>query len=367
MSETNTTINVELGPRTYPIIVRTGLLGDIAAILPGLVPARRLLMVSHPALMELYGDVIASDLMKAGYDLRVAVVPAGEKSKSLLMAARLYNEMAAAGMDRHGCVLALGGGVIGDLAGFVAATWLRGIDVIQIPTTLLAMVDSAIGGKTGVNLAIGKNLVGAFHQPRAVLADPNVLQTLPPRDVRGGLAEVAKYGVIADEALFGFIEANTEACRSGESAALARCIADSAACKARVVTADEREGGLRAILNYGHTAGHAVEKAAGYRRLRHGEAVAIGMIAAARIGQGMGITPMDTVRRIEALVTALGLPSRVPAGITVDQLIATMAFDKKAKGGSVKWVMATRIGAVETGVEAPVDIVRSVLKDLGAV
>jgi 3-dehydroquinate synthase len=366
MTTTEDTIKVELGSRTYPIIVRPGLLSEIVDALPDVVPARRLLMVSHPVLMELHGDLIASILLKAGYDVRVSVVPSGEKSKSLSMVTRLYGEMAAEGLDRHGCVLALGGGVIGDLAGFAAATWLRGIDVVQIPTTLLAMVDSAIGGKTGVNLPIGKNLVGAFHQPRAVLVDPDVLRTLPPRDVRGGLAEVAKYGVIADEPLFEFMETNTDACRAGESAALARCIADSAACKARVVSADEREGGLRAILNYGHTAGHAVEKAAGYRKLRHGEAVAIGMIAAARIGQRMGITPADAVRRIEALVTALGLPSRVPSGITVDQLIGTMAFDKKAKGGSVKWVMATRIGAVQTGVEPPLEIVRSVLEGMGA-
>jgi 3-dehydroquinate synthase len=324
-------------------------------------------MVSHPVLMELHGHIIASDLLKAGYDLRVAVVPAGEKSKSLSMVARIYGEMAEAGLDRHGCVLALGGGVIGDLAGFAAATWLRGIDVIQIPTTLLAMVDSAIGGKTGVNLPIGKNLVGAFHQPRAVLADPDVLRTLPARDIRSGLAEVAKYGVIADAPLFEFMEANVNACAAGEPSALARCISDSAACKARVVSADECEGGLRAILNYGHTAGHAVEKAAGYRRLRHGEAVAIGMIAAARTGREMGITPGDAVRRIEALITALGLPASVPSGITADQLMAAMAFDKKARGGSVRWVMATRIGAVETGVEAPVDLVRSVLTGMGAV
>lgn len=366
MSDTEKTIQVELGPRTYPIIIRTGLLRDITAVLPEVVAARRLLLVSHPVLMELHGDVIASNLVKAGYALRVAIVPAGEKSKSLRMVSRLYGEMAAAGLDRQGCVLALGGGVIGDLAGFAAATWLRGIDVVQVPTTLLAMVDSAIGGKTGVNLPVGKNLVGAFHQPRAVLVDPGVLQTLPPRDIRGGLAEVAKYGVIADAALFEFMEANTEACRAGDAEALARCIADSAACKARVVSADEREGGLRAILNYGHTAGHAVEKAAGYRRLRHGEAVAIGMIAAARIGKRMGITPVDAVRRIEALVTALGLPSNIPPGIAVDQLLGTMAFDKKAKGGSVKWVMATAIGAVQTGIEPPSPIVRSVLTDMGA-
>jgi 3-dehydroquinate synthase len=301
-----TAILVDLGSRSYPIVVRPGLLSGIAAILPGLTGARRLLLVSHPLLMELHGKPVASDLVAAGYELSIANVPAGEKSKSLSMVSRLYQEMAAAGLDRHSCVLALGGGVIGDLAGFAAATWLRGIDVIQIPTTLLAMVDSAIGGKTGVNLPIGKNLVGAFHQPRAVLADPAVLATLPLRDIRSGMAEVVKSGIIADTSLFEFVEANATLCRSAEPAAMARCILASASCKARVVGADERESGLRAILNYGHTAGHAVERAAGYRRLRHGEAVSIGMIAAARVGVLLGITPAGAARSCGHRVAAEG-------------------------------------------------------------
>jgi 3-dehydroquinate synthase len=269
-------------------------------------------------------------------------------------------------LDRHGAVLALGGGVIGDLAGFAAATWLRGIDVVQIPTTLLAMVDSAIGGKTGVNLPIGKNLVGAFHQPRAVLIDPNVLKSLPSRDVRSGMAEVIKYGVIADAALFAFLEAEMPRCLGMEPDAMARVIGDSAACKARVVNADEREGGLRAILNYGHTAGHAVEKAAGYRRLRHGEAIAIGMGAAAHIGHAMGITPSETVARVEAVIEAAGLPLRMPPGVPLDTLIHAMALDKKAKGGSVKWVMAEAIGRVRTGVEVPLEVAARTLRELGA-
>lgn len=366
MSETATAIQVDLGSRSYPIHVRTGLLQDASRLVSAATRARRLLLVSHPLLMELHGRRLASNLVEAGFELSVAEVPPGEKSKSLSMVSKLYGQMAANGLDRHSCVLALGGGVIGDLAGFAAATWLRGIDVIQIPTTLLAMVDSAIGGKTGVNLPIGKNLVGAFHQPQAVLADPEVLATLPPRDVRSGMAEVIKSGIIADAKLFDFVEANTERCRKGEPSVLARCIVDSAACKARVVSADEREGGLRAILNYGHTAGHAVEKAAGYRRLRHGEAVAIGMVAAARIGVLVARTPVAIVDRIEALVAALGLPSKVPEGIGVEQLIATMALDKKAKGGSVKWVMATDIGTVETNVVVPEDAVRAVLTGMGA-
>jgi 3-dehydroquinate synthase len=333
--------------------------------MPEFTPARRLLLASHPRLLELYGNALADGLRAAGYDVSVTSIPVGERSKSLAMAARLYAELAAAGMDRHGAVLALGGGVIGDLAGFAAATWLRGIDVIQIPTTLLAMVDSAIGGKTGVNLPVGKNLVGAFHQPRAVLVDPNVLKSLPMRDVRSGMAEVIKYGVIADAALFSFLEAEMPRCLAMEPDAMARVIADSAACKARVVSADEREGGLRAILNYGHTAGHAVEKAAGYRRLRHGEAIAIGMGAAARIGHALGITPTKAVARMEAVIEAAGLPLRIPPGIALNTLVEAMALDKKAKGGSVKWVMAEAVGRVRTGVEVPLDVAARVLRDLG--
>jgi hypothetical protein len=246
------------------------------------------------------------------------------------------------------------------------ATYLRGLDVIQVPTTLLAMVDSAIGGKTGVNLPLGKNLVGAFHQPRAVLIDPDVLATLPPRDIRGGLAEVIKYGVIADTALFVYLEENIAACLALEPAAITRVIADSARIKAQVVSADEHEGGLRAILNYGHTAGHAVEKAAGYRRLRHGEAVAIGMVAAERIGVRLGITPMDAARRIEDLIARTGLPTRIPDGLTVAELMQTLAFDKKAKGGTVKWVMAEKIGHAVPGYEVPDAVAMEVLRELGA-
>ncbi|HEY3268211.1 MAG TPA: 3-dehydroquinate synthase [Armatimonadota bacterium] len=359
-------IRVELGDRSYPIVVRAGLLRDAAGPIRDAVRGRKLLLVSHPKLLALYGEALASRLRGDGFDVAVSRVPEGERSKSLSAVSRLYAAMANAGMDRHSAVVALGGGVIGDLAGFAAATYLRGIDVVQVPTTLLAMVDSAIGGKTGVNLPIGKNLVGAFHQPRAVLVDPETLCSLPRRDVRSGLAEVIKYGVIAEPGLFAFLEANMGACLEADPSALARCIADSAACKARVVGADEREGGLRAILNYGHTAGHAVEKAAGYRKLRHGEAVAIGMVAAARIGLRLGITPSDAVDRMESLIARAGLPVRVPPGIAAGDLVHTMAFDKKAKGGTVKWVMATRIGEVKTGVEVPDALAREVLVEIGA-
>lgn len=359
-------ITVQLGERSYPIIVRPGALAEMLSLLPGITTARRLVLVSHPRLLELYGAPLVKRLEEAGYSVGVASVPAGETSKSLAMAGKLYRAMADAGLDRHGAVVALGGGVIGDLAGFAAATYLRGVEVIQVPTTLLAMVDSAIGGKTGVNLPFGKNLVGAFHQPRAVIADPDVLATLPARDVRGGMAEVIKYGVISDAELFGYLEANTPACLALEPVAMTRVIADSARIKADVVSADEREGGLRAILNYGHTAGHAVEKGAGYRRLRHGEAVSIGMVAAARVGVRLGITPMDAATRIEALVEETGLPVRIPSGLAVDGLMKTMAFDKKAKGGTVKWVMAESIGRAVPGVEVPDALARDVLRELGA-
>lgn len=359
-------IPVELGDRSYPIVVGPGALKELPVLLPEVTPAQRFLLVSHPGLLAMYGSPLQSALRDAGFQVEAFAVPSGERSKSLAMTGRLYQAMASAGLDRHSAVIALGGGVIGDLAGFAAAVYLRGIDVIQIPTTLLAMVDSAIGGKTGVNLPFGKNLVGAFHQPRAVVADPDVLQSLPARDIRSGLAEVIKYGVIADADLFVYLEESVADCLALAPNAMARVIADSAASKAHVVSQDEREGNLRAILNYGHTAGHAVEKAAGYRRLRHGEAVAIGMSAAARIGAAMNKTPMQDVQRLEALLDQARLPCRIPTGIRLEELMDTMRFDKKARDGAVRWVIATGIGRVETNVTPPAEIVEDVLRQLGA-
>ena len=360
-----TEIRVELGDRSYPILVGEGVL-ESAADSPGTGFPRRLLIVTHPGLWDLYGVSLAQRLASTGCAVAHVLVPPGETSKSLSMVSRLYREMASARLDRASAVIALGGGVIGDLAGFASATWLRGIDVIQIPTTLLAMVDSAIGGKTGVNLPVGKNLVGAFHQPRAVWIDPGVLRSLPARDIRSGMGEVVKYGVIARPDLFAFLEDNMARCLALEPAAVARMIADSASCKASVVSADEREGGLRAILNYGHTAGHAVEKVAGYRRVRHGEAVAIGMVVAARLGERLGMTPPDVSRRLERLLVSARLPVRVPAGLPVGPMVEAMRLDKKASSGMPRWVIARGIGHVEPGVEIPESLVVKALCELGA-
>jgi 3-dehydroquinate synthase len=360
-----TEIRVELGDRSYPILVGEGVL-DTAARSPGAGLPRRLLIVTHPRLWDLYGTSLARTLATQGCTVEHALVPAGETSKSLSMVNRLYRVMASAGLDRSSAVIALGGGVIGDLAGFASATWLRGIDVIQVPTTLLAMVDSAIGGKTGVNLPFGKNLVGAFHQPRAVWIDPCVLRSLPARDIRSGMGEVVKYGVIAKPGLFEFLEDNVARCLALEPAAEARMIADSASCKAEVVSADEREGGLRAILNYGHTAGHAVEKVAGYRRVRHGEAVAIGMVVAAKLGERIGMTPPDVSERLERLLVSARLPVRVPAGLPVGPMVEAMRLDKKASSGMPRWVIARGIGHVEPGVEIPESLVVETLCELGA-
>lgn len=357
---------VELGERSYPVVAGWGVLAGLPALLPDVTAATRLLLVTHPALLSAYGACLAGGLEEAGFTVRTALVPAGERSKSLTMAGRLYREMAATGMDRRSAVIALGGGVIGDLAGFAAATWLRGIDIIQAPTTLLAMVDSAIGGKTGVNTPVGKNLVGAFHQPRAVVADAATLATLPKRDIRSGMGEVIKYGVIADAALFEYLEGNVADCLSLKPDAVSRVIADSVACKARVVGEDEREKGPRAILNFGHTAGHAIEKAAGYRRLRHGEAVSIGMVAAARVGRQMGITPGPVAKRIESLLVRAGLPVRIPKGLDPASLVASTAYDKKAVDGRARWVLATDVGSVEYGVAVPEDVVERVLKELAS-
>jgi 3-dehydroquinate synthase len=357
-------VTVELGERSYPVVAGWGVLAELPALLPQVTRGSRLLLVTHPALLAAYGEDVIRGLEAAGFSVTTALVSPGERSKSLAMAGRLYREMAGAGLDRRSAVIALGGGVIGDLAGFAAATWLRGIDVIQVPTTLLAMVDSSIGGKTGVNTPVGKNLVGAFHQPRAVVADAATLATLPKRDVRSGMAEVIKYGVIADAGLFAYLERHVADCLSLEQEAISRVIADSVACKARVVSEDEREGGLRAILNFGHTAGHAIEKAAGYRKLRHGEAVSIGMVAAARIGRKMGITPEQAARRIENLLVRAGLPVRIPKGLDPTGLVASTAYDKKAVDGRARWVLASDIGSVERGVAVPEDTVEAVLREL---
>jgi shikimate kinase/3-dehydroquinate synthase len=357
-------VAVALGPRGYDIWVGAGVLEDAAAYLRGVGIRGRVMLVTHPRLETLYGRALAERLQAAGLDAAVCTVPASESSKSLRMAERLYRVLAGAGADRETAVLALGGGVVGDLAGFVAATFMRGIRWATLPTTLLAQVDAGIGGKTGINL-VAKNLVGAVHQPAVVLADTAALRSLPVRDLRSGMAEVVKTGVIGDPALFEYAEREAPRCLGREPEALGWVVTRCAAYKARVVAADEREAGERMLLNYGHTIGHGIEAAAGYRRVTHGEAVAVGMMLEGRVAARMGVCDAGLVARQEAVLVSLGLPAALRAlaapGLTPDRIAAAMAHDKKAVGGRLRFVLPQALGRPVIRDDVPAALVEEVL------
>ena len=339
--------------RSYDILVGPGVLASIGTVLRS-AGAQRCVVIADAAVSGSHAARAVSALETAGLDIATLVVPAGEASKSVAEAGRLWSELARLAVDRGTHVIAVGGGVVGDLAGFVAATFVRGLAVWQVPTTLVAQVDSAIGGKTGINLDAGKNLVGAFWQPRGVFADIDTLATLPEREFRSGLAEVVKYGVILDAEFFSWLEQNAPSILARDPAALIHTVERSAALKAQVVERDEHEQtGLRAVLNYGHTFAHAFEAAAGYGTLLHGEAVSIGMAAAARLAELLGRIGPDIVARQQRLLEVLELPAdlgvfqkHAPAA-TADELLAIMARDKKTLGGRLRFVLPSRIGHVE--------------------
>ncbi|MEY4806801.1 MAG: hypothetical protein RLZZ206_1190 [Cyanobacteriota bacterium] len=351
-----TTITVPLAAHAYPIVLGPGSLASLAELLmaQGIRADTRVLLVTNPEVERHYGATCRRSLEEAGFLVQTLVIEAGESQKTPATVALIHDAAFRHRLERGSLIVALGGGVVGDMAGFAAATWLRGIAVVQVPTTLLAMVDAAIGGKTGVNHPGGKNLIGAFHQPKLVLIDPAVLHTLPEREFRAGMAEVIKYGVIGDPALFGDLEAaaqrdplgglaNRESVGEG---LLERLLERSASAKARVVAADEREGGLRAILNYGHTLGHAVETLSGYGTYLHGEAVGLGMLAAGEISLAMGLWRPEDQQRQRAVIAAAGLPLAWPA---LDPLavLACLQGDKKVRSGRVRFVLPTAIGTVE--------------------
>jgi 3-dehydroquinate synthase len=359
---TMTTIQVELPGRSYPIVIGRGVLAQIGDWLERLSLGRKVAVISNPSVADTYGGALLDSLRRAARAVELLAVPAGEQSKSLAEAERLYLELARLRLDRSSVVVALGGGVVGDLAGFVAATYLRGIAYVQAPTTLLAQVDASVGGKTAVDLPVGKNLVGAFHQPSLVLADMDTLATLPPRELRAGLAEVIKYGVIADAALFDMLECDPDPVLAADPNTLIELVKRSCEIKADVVTQDERESGLRAILNFGHTLGHAVEALSGYTDLLHGEAVAIGMTAAAEIAARLGMLDRPAVNRLRRLIERYGLPTEVPPSLDREAIIQTMQLDKKTQDGRLQFVLPTRIGAVEIGCDVPESLVREVLE-----
>jgi len=337
-------VRVALGERSYDVHIGSDLLEEAGERLRAAGVTGRVAIVTDATVGPLYGGRLEGGLRKAGFEVTRIAVPAGEAFKSLEEAARLYEALLDAGLDRHGLLLALGGGVIGDLAGFVAATFLRGVPHVQVPTTLLAQVDSSVGGKVGVNLARGKNLVGAFHQPRLVLADVACLRSLPLRQLRAGLAEVVKYGVIADAALFAWLEDHVEALLAAEERILADAVAASCRIKARIVQVDERDAGARAILNFGHTVGHAIEVAGGYGRCLHGEGVALGMLVAAELSVRLGMCGRSLRERLASLLARLGLPSHV--GIRLEDLEKSIHYDKKMKDGMNYFVLTKNIGSV---------------------
>ncbi|WP_147652494.1 3-dehydroquinate synthase [Vulcaniibacterium gelatinicum] len=351
------------GDAPYPIHIGPGLLGD-GALLARPWRGRHALVVSDTHVAPLYAPGVAAALQAQRPQAQVLVscVPAGEAAKTLDHFAELVRELADFGATRDACVYALGGGVVGDLAGFAAACWMRGIDVVQLPTTLLAMVDSSVGGKTAVDLPQGKNLVGAFHPPRAVLADTATLRTLPERELRAGLAEVVKYGAIADAPFLDWLERNAQALLARDDAALAEAIARSCAHKAAIVERDPREHGERALLNFGHTFAHAIEAEQGYGGLNHGEAVAVGMVLAARLSARLGLAAPADAERLAALLARFGLPVALPPALDAEALLARMRLDKKAQAGGLRFVLWDRAGAARVVAGVDEDAVRAVLR-----
>jgi 3-dehydroquinate synthase len=355
-------VDVSLGSRSYPIKIGVGLLARLGRECARLQPGRRCAIISDRNVAPRFGKVAVQSLAAAGFDPVLITVAAGETAKSLKSVEACYNQLAAHRLERKSFIVALGGGVVGDLAGFVAATYLRGIPFVQVPTTLLAHVDSSVGGKVGVNLKAGKNLIGAFHQPRLVLCDLDTLETLPSREYRAGLAEVIKYGIIYDAALFRRLERELPKLLERDPKTLAAVVARCCEIKAEVVAQDETEGGLRAILNFGHTIGHALEAVSRYGKYLHGEAISIGQVATAQLSaQVLGLSN-DEVLRIEQLFHRAGLPTAVtfPAAQRA-RLLEVMRLDKKVSGGEIKFVLAKQIGRVEFGCRVPERLLHQLL------
>ncbi len=334
------TLTVQLGDRSYPIHIGPGVLGR-PELLRAAVDAAQVLVVTNEIVAPLYLEAVTRSL--EGLVVETLVLPDGEQHKTLATFSRIVDRLIARHFHRDACIVALGGGVVGDVAGFAAAAYQRGIRFVQVPTTLLAQVDSSVGGKTAVNHPQAKNMIGAFHQPAAVVADTDTLATLPPRELSAGLAEVVKYGLILDAELFAWLETHMARLRALDPAALTQAVARSCEIKARIVAEDEREQGSRALLNLGHTFGHALEALGGYERWLHGEAVAIGTVLAARTSEALGWLGAADCRRIEALLAAAGLPTHA-SGVAVDALLEHMSLDKKAGRSGLKLVLLERIG-----------------------
>jgi 3-dehydroquinate synthase len=344
------TVSVQLGKRSYAIKIGGGLLARLGGECARLKLGARCAIITDTNVGRRFAKAVFNSLANAGFSPSLIVVPAGETAKSLKTVQTGYDLLAAHRLERRSFIVALGGGVVGDLAGFIAATYLRGVAFVQVPTTLLAQVDSSVGGKVGVNLKAGKNLVGAFYQPRLVLCDLDTLATLPEREFRAGLAEVIKYGIIYDAGLFAGLERDLPKLLRREPRTLAAVVARCCEIKAEVVGQDETEGGLRAILNFGHTIGHAIENISGYGKYLHGEAIAIGQVAAAQLSVRVLGLPECDAERIASLFKRAGLPVTIKLNaVQRRKLFAAMKLDKKVSGGEIKFVLAKKIGRVDWG------------------
>ena len=342
-------ITVDLPQDSYQIAIATDSLKQLGERMKQLNLGKKVLVISNPEIFDCYGETCLNSLKEAGFKTYTHIIPAGESYKHLGSIQQVYDTAQANHLERSSTFVALGGGVIGDMTGFSAATWLRGVNFVQVPTSLLAIVDASVGGKTGVNHPQGKNLIGAFYQPKLVAIDPNLLKTLPLKEFRAGMAEVIKYGVIWDEDLFTKLEHHTQQLDSLENVGdrfIETIITRSCQAKAEVVGQDEKESGIRAILNYGHTIGHAVESLTHYKQFVHGEAVAIGMVAAGKIAVQMGLWTQPQADRQDALIRKAGLPTDIPSEIAIADILETIKSDKKVKAGKVRFILPTAIGKV---------------------
>ncbi|HKZ07013.1 MAG TPA: 3-dehydroquinate synthase [Methylomirabilota bacterium] len=357
-------IPVRLGTRSYRILVAPGALSRVGAELATLRVGLKAALFSDPGILARHGKTVRESLEAAGFEVTVVELPEGESAKTVAVAERGWDALVNAGLDRGSTVLALGGGAVGDLAGFVAATYMRGVNFVQLPTTLLAQVDASIGGKTAVDHPKGKNMIGAFHQPRLVLVDTSVLATLPEREYRSGLAEVIKHGIVLDAAYFAELEASRAALLAREIDTVTRAVAGSCRLKAHVVERDEQEAELRAVLNYGHTIGHAMEAVTGFGRWTHGEAVSLGIVAEARLAERLGLASGATTRRQVELLQAVGLPVK-GSGAAPAAVLEALGRDKKSRSGRVPFVLAPEIGRFKLVFDVPRELILDTLQELG--
>lgn len=340
-------VRVNLGERSYVITIGPDAISRLGSIVVTAGGATRAAVVSNPSIAKYYAKPVLQSLKAVNIEAELVLVPSGERFKTLGTVRRIYDALLDMKMDRSGVLVALGGGVIGDMAGFAAATYMRGIDFYQVPTTLLAQVDASVGGKTGVDLPQGKNLVGAFHQPKAVVIDTLTLNTLPKRELRSGLAEVVKHGIIYDQAFYRFLDEHAPNLLGRDADALQEAIRRSVEIKRDVVEQDERESGLRAILNYGHTVAHAIEVLSGYGKYRHGEASSIGMVTEALLAEREGFAEAGIAAEIAKTLAKMRLPVKMDPSLATEEMIRAIELDKKTLGGKIRLALPTRIGGCE--------------------